>query len=165
MSRMPPPSSCSHVFPSRLLSPTLMPRCFFTCCLRCDITAILLFVEHLMWSVCEHPEDLVPSCPQSSITTAPGGSDWPRHVHSLCEDLLTVLVIVTAPLSLLYRFVQTDTIDLPNMYLYKNSTCFLQDVCDGSRAGVECRRARQAQCPLAGCHQPRPLHRADRTVR
>lgn len=76
-----------------------------------------------MWSVCENPEELVPSCPHSSITIVPGGSDWPRHIHSLCEELLTVLVIVTAPLSLLYRFVQTDiNYYLLKMYLYKNST-------------------------------------------
>lgn len=56
-----------------------------------------------MWSVCESPEELV--------TIVPGGSDWPRHIHSLCEELLTVLIIVTAPLSLLYRFVQTHVID------------------------------------------------------
>lgn len=112
LSRRPPHSSCSHVFPSRRLSPTFIPRCFFTCCLRCDITAILLFAEHLMWSVCENPEELVPSCPPSAITTVPGASDWPRRIHSLCEELLTVLIIVTAPLSLLYRFVQADVIDV-----------------------------------------------------
>ncbi|TNM89764.1 hypothetical protein fugu_003998 [Takifugu bimaculatus] len=76
--------------------------------IRCDITAILLFAEHLMWSVCENPEELFPSCPPSAITTVPGASDWPRRIHSLCEELLTVLIIVTAPLSLLYRTFVTD---------------------------------------------------------
>lgn len=64
-----------------------------------------------MWSVCETPEELVPSCPRSAITVVTQGPDWPRHIHSLCEQLLTVLIIVTAPLPLLYRFVQTDIFD------------------------------------------------------
>lgn len=58
-----------------------------------------------MWSVCESPEALVHSNPYSAIAIIAGGSDWPYEIHSLCEQLLTVLVIVTAPLSLLYRLV------------------------------------------------------------
>uniref|UniRef100_A0A3B4Y314 KIAA0825 n=1 Tax=Seriola lalandi dorsalis TaxID=1841481 RepID=A0A3B4Y314_SERLL len=75
--------------------------------IRCDITAVLLYVEQLMWSLCESPEALVRSSPSSVIAIIAGGSDWPYQIHSLCEQLLTVLVIVTAPLSLLYRFVHT----------------------------------------------------------
>ncbi|XP_070690225.1 uncharacterized protein KIAA0825 homolog [Pempheris klunzingeri] len=71
--------------------------------IRCDITALLLYVEQLMWSVCESPEDLMRSKPSSAIAIIAGGSDWPSQIHSLCEQLLTVLVIVTAPLSLLHR--------------------------------------------------------------
>ncbi|XP_023256729.1 uncharacterized protein KIAA0825 homolog [Seriola lalandi dorsalis] len=71
--------------------------------IRCDITAVLLYVEQLMWSLCESPEALVRSSPSSVIAIIAGGSDWPYQIHSLCEQLLTVLVIVTAPLSLLYR--------------------------------------------------------------
>ncbi|KAL7392198.1 hypothetical protein ABVT39_021043 [Epinephelus coioides] len=71
--------------------------------IRCDITAVLLYVEQLMWSVCESPEALVRSNPSSAIAIIAGGSDWPYQIHSLCEQLLMVLVIVTAPLSLLYR--------------------------------------------------------------
>ncbi|XP_070760941.1 uncharacterized protein KIAA0825 homolog [Enoplosus armatus] len=71
--------------------------------IRCDITAVLLYVEHLMWSICESPEALVRSNPSSAIAIIAGGSDWPYQIHSLCEQLLTVLVIVTAPLSVLYR--------------------------------------------------------------
>lgn len=70
---------------------------------RCDITAVLLYVEHLMWSVCENSEALVHSNPYSGIALIAGGSDWPYQIHSLCDQLLTVLVIVTSPLSLLYR--------------------------------------------------------------
>lgn len=70
---------------------------------RCDITAVLLYVEHLMWSVCENPAALVHSNPYSGIALIAGGSDWPYQIHSLCDQLLTVLVIVTSPLSLLYR--------------------------------------------------------------
>ncbi|XP_041644003.1 uncharacterized protein KIAA0825 homolog [Cheilinus undulatus] len=71
--------------------------------IRCDITAVLLYVEQLMWSVCESPEAVVHPNPSSAITIIAGGADWPYIIHSLCEQLLTVLVIVTAPLSLLYR--------------------------------------------------------------
>ncbi|XP_051279687.1 uncharacterized protein KIAA0825 homolog isoform X1 [Dicentrarchus labrax] len=76
--------------------------------IRCDITAVLLYVEQLMWSVCESPEALVHSNPYSAIAMIAGRSDWPYHIHSLCEQLLTVLVIVTAPLSLLYRMFIID---------------------------------------------------------
>lgn len=61
-----------------------------------------------MWSVCESPEALVHTHPYSAIAIIAGGSDWPYQIHSLCEQLLTVLVIVTAPLSLLYRSVYTE---------------------------------------------------------
>lgn len=74
---------------------------------RCDITAVLLYVEQLLLSLCESPEALVRSNPSSAIAIIAGVSDWPYQIHSLCEQLLTVLVIVTAPLSLLYRFVFT----------------------------------------------------------
>lgn len=60
-----------------------------------------------MWSVCENLEALVHSNPYSAIAIIAGGSDWPYQIHSLCEQLLTVLIIVTAPLSLLYRLVCT----------------------------------------------------------
>ncbi|XP_026200084.1 uncharacterized protein KIAA0825 homolog isoform X2 [Anabas testudineus] len=71
--------------------------------IRCDITVVLLYVEQLMWSLCESPEALASSSPSSAIIIIAGGSDWPHQIHSLCEQLLTVLVIVTAPLSLLHR--------------------------------------------------------------
>lgn len=60
-----------------------------------------------MWSVCESPEALVRANPSSAIAIIAGRSDWPYQIHSLCEQLLTVLIIVTAPLSLLYRLVCT----------------------------------------------------------
>lgn len=69
---------------------------------------MLLYVEHLMWSLCEGPEALVCYNPSSVITIIAGGSDWPYQIHNLCDQLLTVLVIVTAPLSLLHRLVQYD---------------------------------------------------------
>ena len=86
--------------------------CFLAPCQRCDITAVLLYVEQLMWSVCESPEALVHSNPSSAIAIIAGGSDWPYQIHSLCEQLLTVLVIVTAPLSLLHRLVCTVCFNL-----------------------------------------------------
>lgn len=81
--------------------------CFLTLCPRCDITAVLLYVNQLLWSVCESPEALVCSDPSSAIAIIAGRSDWPYQIHSLCDQLLTVLIIVTAPLSLLYRLVYT----------------------------------------------------------
>lgn len=105
---------------SCLFSPTFTLYCFFTRCLRCDITAILLMVEHLMWGVCENPEALVHSSPDSTIAAAAGGSDGLYQIHSSCEELLTVLIILTAPLSLLYRFVQTGNINFSRcIYLRK----------------------------------------------
>lgn len=68
-------------------------------------------VEHLMWGVCENPEALVHSSYDSAIAIAAGGSDWPYQIHSSCEELLTVLIILTAPLSLLYRSVHTNNIN------------------------------------------------------
>lgn len=101
----------SRVSSHLLFSCYHLPVCGCARCLRCDITAVLLYVEHLMWSVCESPEALVHSSPYSAIALIAGGSDWPYQIHSLCEQLLTVLVIVTAPLSLLYRLVCTVTLE------------------------------------------------------
>lgn len=105
------PSLCvlTHSLTSHLFCFHLYIRLFsfLTPCLRCDITAVLLYVEQLMWSVCESPEALVRSNPYSAITIISGRSDWPYQIHSLCEQLLTVLVIVTAPLSSLHRLVFT----------------------------------------------------------
>ncbi|XP_078106613.1 uncharacterized protein KIAA0825 homolog isoform X1 [Sander vitreus] len=71
--------------------------------IRCDVTAVLLYVEQLIWSVCESPEALLRSSPSSANAIIAGRPGWLYQIHSLCEQLLTVLVIVTAPLSLLYR--------------------------------------------------------------
>nr|XP_020450251.1 uncharacterized protein KIAA0825 homolog [Monopterus albus] len=79
--------------------------------IRCDITAVLMYVEQLMWSLCESPEDLVHPKSSSTCVIIAGGSDWPYQIHSLCEQLLTVLVIVTAPLPLLYSFSRTFMIN------------------------------------------------------
>ncbi|KAM3867569.1 uncharacterized protein KIAA0825 homolog [Diretmus argenteus] len=70
--------------------------------IRCDITMVLLYVEQLMWSVCDCPKALVCSDPCSVIAIVAGRFNWPSQIHSLCDQLLTVMVIVTAPLSLLY---------------------------------------------------------------
>lgn len=118
-SSMSPLFMSSLGFLSCLFSPTFILCCFFTCCLRCDITAILLMVEHLMWGVCETPEALVHSSPDSTIALAAGGSDWPCQIHSSCEELLTVLIILTAPLSLLYRFVHTGNINFLHLFKKK----------------------------------------------
>ncbi|XP_020561665.1 uncharacterized protein KIAA0825 homolog isoform X3 [Oryzias latipes] len=89
--------------------------------IRCDIAAVLLYVEHLMWSLCESPEALVWRKPSSENSILAGGCDWPNQIHSLCDQLLTVLAIVTAPVSLLYRTFITEsskeaTLRQPNMH-------------------------------------------------
>ncbi|XP_031686286.1 uncharacterized protein KIAA0825 homolog [Oncorhynchus kisutch] len=64
--------------------------------IRCDITVVLLCVEQLMWSVCERPEAL------AQLEPSVAGCVWVASIHSLCDQLLTTLVIVTAPLPQLY---------------------------------------------------------------
>ncbi|RXN21213.1 putative protein KIAA0825-like [Labeo rohita] len=62
---------------------------------RLDITAILLCVEHLVWSVCDSVEELLrPDAARGS---------WMYSIHSLCNQLLTILVILTSPLAELHR--------------------------------------------------------------
>uniref|UniRef100_A0A3P8NX92 KIAA0825 n=1 Tax=Astatotilapia calliptera TaxID=8154 RepID=A0A3P8NX92_ASTCA len=98
--------------------------------IRCDITAMLLYVEHLMWSLCEGPEALVCYNPSSVITIIAGGSDWPYQIHNLCDQLLTVLVIVTAPLSLLHRLqtsTSPDTAELSTLFSFLLSSISPRD--------------------------------------
>uniref|UniRef100_A0A8C6WXI5 KIAA0825 n=1 Tax=Neogobius melanostomus TaxID=47308 RepID=A0A8C6WXI5_9GOBI len=73
--------------------------------IRCDITAVLLYAEELMWSVCESPEALVPFSSSSTSNPKTNSSKWPNCIHNLCNRLLTVLIVVTTPLSTLYRLV------------------------------------------------------------
>ncbi|XP_034025938.1 uncharacterized protein KIAA0825 homolog isoform X2 [Thalassophryne amazonica] len=71
--------------------------------IRSDITAVLLYVENLMWSICDHPEALMHFEPASGMPAVVGGSKRMCQIHCLCNQLLIVMVIITAPLSLLYR--------------------------------------------------------------
>ncbi|XP_038125801.1 uncharacterized protein KIAA0825 homolog isoform X1 [Cyprinodon tularosa] len=71
--------------------------------IRCDITAVLLYVEHLLWSVAKNPEDIILINASSEMTIIGGGSDWPYQIHSLCDQLLTVLLVVTAPITFVHR--------------------------------------------------------------
>ncbi|XP_058231561.1 uncharacterized protein KIAA0825 homolog isoform X1 [Hemibagrus wyckioides] len=69
--------------------------------IRVDITAILLCVEQLLWSVYSSVEELIrPELPSETSRS------WVSIIHSLCNQLLNVLVILTAPLSVLYRTFQ-----------------------------------------------------------
>ncbi|KAJ8006140.1 hypothetical protein DPEC_G00125150 [Dallia pectoralis] len=68
--------------------------------IRFDITAVLLCVEQLMWSVCDRMECYV--CPDLSA----GCDIRVASIHSMCDQLLTTLVIVTAPLPHLHRTFQ-----------------------------------------------------------
>ncbi|XP_017546621.2 uncharacterized protein KIAA0825 homolog isoform X3 [Pygocentrus nattereri] len=66
--------------------------------IRVDITAILLCVEELMWSLCGSVEELVRPCLASG--------NWVSCIHSLCNQLLSVCAILTAPLPQLYSTFQ-----------------------------------------------------------
>ncbi|XP_066511134.1 uncharacterized protein KIAA0825-like isoform X2 [Hoplias malabaricus] len=68
--------------------------------IRVDITAILLCVEELMWSVCGSVEELVSSSLDSG--------SWVSCIHSLCNQLLSVCVILTSPLPQLYSAFQNS---------------------------------------------------------
>ncbi|XP_033829174.1 uncharacterized protein KIAA0825 homolog isoform X1 [Periophthalmus magnuspinnatus] len=71
--------------------------------IRCDITAVLLYVEELMWSVCETPDALAHITPSSETNAKMNSPKWPNAIHNSCNRLLTVLITVTSPLSSLYR--------------------------------------------------------------
>ncbi|XP_018614746.2 uncharacterized protein KIAA0825 homolog isoform X1 [Scleropages formosus] len=71
--------------------------------IRVDITSILLCVEQMMWSLCDSPEALL----QPDWTTCP----WVSSIHSLCNQLLGVLVITMAPLPLLCSVFQGNAGD------------------------------------------------------
>ncbi|XP_056314448.1 uncharacterized protein KIAA0825 homolog [Danio aesculapii] len=66
--------------------------------IRVDITALLQCVEHLMWSVCDSAEELL------RPDGAPGS--WIYAIQSMCNQLLTVLIILTSPLAELHRVFQ-----------------------------------------------------------
>ncbi|XP_060740365.1 uncharacterized protein KIAA0825 homolog [Tachysurus vachellii] len=69
--------------------------------IRMDITAILLCVEQLLWSVYSSVEELVrPELPSETSTS------WVSIIHSLCNQLLNVLIILISPLPELYRAFQ-----------------------------------------------------------
>ncbi|KAJ3603760.1 hypothetical protein NHX12_028501 [Muraenolepis orangiensis] len=71
--------------------------------IRCDITAVLLYVEQLMCSVSESPEASVrPLTSPALVATGLQKVDWSARIHHLCDQLLTVMVIGTAPLPMLY---------------------------------------------------------------
>uniref|UniRef100_A0A3B4AIS6 KIAA0825 n=1 Tax=Periophthalmus magnuspinnatus TaxID=409849 RepID=A0A3B4AIS6_9GOBI len=74
--------------------------------IRCDITAVLLYVEELMWSVCETPDALAHITPSSETNAKMNSPKWPNAIHNSCNRLLTVLITVTSPLSSLYRSVE-----------------------------------------------------------
>ncbi|KAG5841074.1 hypothetical protein ANANG_G00195730 [Anguilla anguilla] len=73
--------------------------------IRTDITAILLCVEQLMLGVCSSSRSLV----------RPGSLDgpWISSAHSLCDQLMNVLVAVTSPLPDLCKHFYRDPSDEP----------------------------------------------------
>ncbi|KAK3514600.1 hypothetical protein QTP70_021512, partial [Hemibagrus guttatus] len=110
--------------------------------IRVDITTILLCVEQLLWSVYSSVEELVrPELPSETSMS------WVSIIHSLCNQLLNVLVILTAPLSELCRAFQngfneessttpadTHTNSTPIWLSIFNPTLFPLDL---QRGGVE----------------------------
>ncbi|KAJ8285478.1 hypothetical protein GJAV_G00027250 [Gymnothorax javanicus] len=80
---------------------------------RTDITAILLCVKELMWSVCSSARFLV----QQDTWDRP----WVSSIHSLCEQLLGVLAIVTSPLPALCTNFCGDSADGPSSSQTKES--------------------------------------------
>ncbi|XP_028839500.1 uncharacterized protein KIAA0825 homolog isoform X2 [Denticeps clupeoides] len=76
--------------------------------IRLDIVAILQCVLQLLWSVCESPEqlqlldgeDLSPSSSLEGLVSS---------IHSLCTQLVSVLVVITAPLEDLCRLVSDSS--------------------------------------------------------
>ncbi|KAJ8414941.1 hypothetical protein AAFF_G00024640 [Aldrovandia affinis] len=85
--------------------------------IRTDITAILLCVEQLMWSVCDSPQALV----RPDSYTRP----WVSSIHSLCNQLLSVLAIVTSPLTALYKTFQRGPWSVTETQSYHASTQWL----------------------------------------
>ncbi|TRY62485.1 hypothetical protein DNTS_026134 [Danionella cerebrum] len=63
--------------------------------IRADLTALLLCVERLMWCVCESVEELLR--PDEAL------GSWMWSIHSLCNQLLGTLIILTSPLAELNR--------------------------------------------------------------
>ncbi|CAL8248755.1 unnamed protein product [Merluccius merluccius] len=78
--------------------------------IRCDITAVLLYVEQLMCSVSESPEALVRPVSSPAAATGLQAVDWSARIHHLCDQLLTVMVIGTAPLPLLYGNFMSESV-------------------------------------------------------
>ncbi|KAI4876814.1 hypothetical protein NFI96_033601, partial [Prochilodus magdalenae] len=68
--------------------------------IRVDITAILLCVEELMWSLCGSVEELV----KPSLASG----NWVSCIHNLCNQLLSVCAILTASLPQLYSSFQNE---------------------------------------------------------
>ncbi|XP_043920398.1 uncharacterized protein KIAA0825 homolog [Protopterus annectens] len=76
------------------------PSCGRVPQMRADITAILLYTESLLWSVCSSPHTLLQP-----------NEDTGRcifMIHSHCNSLLTALAIVTSPLTNLYQIFQNN---------------------------------------------------------
>ncbi|CAL8346834.1 unnamed protein product [Lota lota] len=78
--------------------------------IRCDITAVLLYVEQLMPSVSESPEALVRPLTSPAAATGLQDVDWSARIHHLCDQLLTVMVIGTAPLPMLYGNFMSESV-------------------------------------------------------
>ncbi|CAL8329958.1 unnamed protein product [Arctogadus glacialis] len=69
--------------------------------IRCDITAVLLYVEQLMSSVSESPEAMARPLTSPAAASGLRDPDWSSRIHHLCDQLLTVMVVSSAPLPLL----------------------------------------------------------------
>ncbi|XP_029429059.1 uncharacterized protein KIAA0825 homolog isoform X2 [Rhinatrema bivittatum] len=74
--------------------------------IRTDVTAILLCVENLLWSVCSSVQEVLNPLWDSDTRIF--------KIHNHCNNLLIVLTILTAPLKSIYETFQNDCGDLPS---------------------------------------------------
>uniref|UniRef100_A0A5F8GCN8 KIAA0825 n=1 Tax=Monodelphis domestica TaxID=13616 RepID=A0A5F8GCN8_MONDO len=74
--------------------------------IRFDVTAILICTEQMLWSVCRSVQELLN--PRECI------NEKILKIHAHCNNLFTTMVILTSPLTELYKTYQNDTDDLPS---------------------------------------------------
>ncbi|XP_069043621.1 uncharacterized protein KIAA0825 homolog isoform X2 [Lepisosteus oculatus] len=83
--------------------------------IRADITAVLLCAESLLWGLCSSPGKLL----------WPDRDPCPRlfSIHSLCNQLLAVLAVVTSPLRALFETFRRGPEDLSSLSAAGPSGC------------------------------------------
>ncbi|XP_036606112.1 uncharacterized protein KIAA0825 homolog [Trichosurus vulpecula] len=72
--------------------------------IRFDVTAVLICMEEMFWSICRSVQELLN--PRECI------NEKILKIHTHCNNLFTTLIILTSPLTELYKAFQNDTGDL-----------------------------------------------------